>query len=57
MAVLIVAGMMDLRAMVIVTAAITAERLATSGVRIARLTGGVALGAGVLMIARATGVV
>jgi predicted metal-binding membrane protein len=55
MAVLLAVGVMDLRAMAIVTVAITAERLAKSGVRIARMTGAVALGAGVLMIARATG--
>lgn len=49
MAVLLVAGIMDLRAMLIITAAITAERVAPSGERVARLTGVLALIAGFLM--------
>jgi predicted metal-binding membrane protein len=53
MAVLMVLGVMDLRAMTVVTAAITVERLAPSGERIARATGTVAIGAGLLLIARA----
>lgn len=54
-AILVVVGMMDPRAMAVATAAITAERLAPAGERIARAIGGVALGAGVLLIARSVG--
>jgi predicted metal-binding membrane protein len=54
-AVLLVIGVMDLRAMAGVAAAVTAERLAPAGVAIARATGAVLLGAGVLLIARALG--
>jgi intracellular sulfur oxidation DsrE/DsrF family protein len=53
MAVLVVAGLMDARMMVLITAAITAERVAPAGVRIARLTGSLALVAGLVMWARA----
>jgi predicted metal-binding membrane protein len=53
MAILLVVGMMDLRAMAIVTAAITLERVAPAGVRVARSTGMVAVAAGVILIARA----
>jgi len=49
MALLLVAGLMDARMMSIITAAITAERVAPSGARIARLTGGLALIAGLVM--------
>jgi predicted metal-binding membrane protein len=55
MAVLLVIGVMDLRAMGLVTAAITVERLAPAGEYIARAMGAVVVGAGVLLIARATG--
>src|SRR5438552_8835250 len=57
MAILLVLGVMDLRAMAIVAAAITVERLepAPAVVRVARATGAVALGAGLLLIARAAG--
>jgi predicted metal-binding membrane protein len=55
MASFLVIGIMDLRAMAVVTAAITLERLAPAGERVARLIGGVALAAGTLMIARAVG--
>ena len=51
----LVAGVMDLRAMVIVTAAITAERLAPAGERVARVIGAVVNAAGLLLIVRATG--
>jgi predicted metal-binding membrane protein len=54
-AILLVIGIMDLRAMVVVAAAITAERLAPAGERVARLTGAVFVGAGVVLIARAAG--
>jgi hypothetical protein len=46
---------MDLRVMAVVTAAITAERLAPAGVRVARAIGAVAVGGGVCLIARAAG--
>ena len=55
MAILLVIGIMDLRAMAVVAAAITIERLAPAGERIARVTGGVLVGAGLLLMARATG--
>ncbi|RQR34598.1 DUF2182 domain-containing protein [Burkholderia sp. Bp9143] len=51
MAVALAAGVMDLRVMAVVTAAIAAERLAPSGERVARIVGGVAIGAGAAMIA------
>jgi predicted metal-binding membrane protein len=55
MAILLVIGVMDLRAMAVVTAAITVERLAPSGERVARAIGAVAVGAGLVLIARAAG--
>jgi predicted metal-binding membrane protein len=54
-AVLLVVGVMDLRAMAVVTAAITVERLAPAGPRIARAIGALAVGAGLFLIARAAG--
>ena len=54
-AILLVVGVMDLRAMAIVTAAITVERLAPAGERVARATGAVVVGAGLFLIARAAG--
>lgn len=56
MVILVVVGMMDLRAMAAVTAAITAERLAPAGERVARAIGFVAIGTAVLLIAQAAGV-
>jgi predicted metal-binding membrane protein len=53
MVILLVLGIMDLGAMAVVTAAITAERLAPAGERVARAVGAVTLGAGLLLIARA----
>ena len=53
-AILLVVGVMDLRVMALVTAAITAERLAPNGERIARAVGAVVVGIGLLLIARAT---
>src|SRR3989454_12025992 len=53
MAILLVIGVMDLRAMAVVAAAITVERLAPAGERVARATGAVVVGAGVVLIARA----
>jgi predicted metal-binding membrane protein len=54
-AILLVAGVMDLRVMAAVTAAVTAERLAPSGERVARAIGAVVIGTGMFLIARATG--
>ncbi|WP_322023555.1 DUF2182 domain-containing protein [Burkholderia sp. BCC1977] len=51
MAVALAAGVMDLRVMAVVTVAIAAERLAPAGERVARIVGGVAIGAGAVMIA------
>jgi predicted metal-binding membrane protein len=55
MAILLVVGVMDLRAMAVVAAAITVERLAPAGERAARATGTVLVGAGLVLIARAAG--
>ncbi|MDO8385793.1 MAG: DUF2182 domain-containing protein [Polaromonas sp.] len=52
-ALLLVLGVMDLRVMAMVTAAITAERLAPDGDRVARAAGAVAIVAGLLISARA----
>jgi predicted metal-binding membrane protein len=53
--VLLVIGVMDLRSMAAVAAAITVERLAPDGEHIARATGAVVVAAGVVLIARALG--
>lgn len=53
--VLLVIGVMDLRAMAAVTAAITLERLAPAGERFARAGGALALAAGLCLMARAAG--
>jgi len=53
MAILLALGVMDLRAMAVVTAAITIERLAPSGERVARATGAVAIAAGLFLIGQA----
>ncbi len=55
MAILLVIGVMDLLAMAVVAAAITVERLAPAGERIARAIGAGAVGAGLLLVARAAG--
>ena len=54
-AVLLVLGVMDLRAMAAVTAAITAERLPPAGQHVARATGFIVAAAGLIWIARASG--
>jgi predicted metal-binding membrane protein len=54
-AILLVIGVMDLRAMVVVAAAITAERLAPAGERVARAIGALVVGAGLFLLARAAG--
>ena len=56
MAILLVLGVMDLRAMAVVAAAITIERLAPTGEVVARALGAVVVGTGVLLIARAVGI-
>ena len=55
MAILLVVGVMDLRAMALATAAITIERLAPSGERVAQVIGAAAVGAGLFLVAHATG--
>ena len=54
-AILLVMGVMDLRVMAVVTTAITAERLAPAGERVARAIGVIVVGAGMLLLARAAG--
>ena len=56
-AILLVVGVMDLRVMTVVTAATTLERLAPAGERVARAIGSLVVGAGMLLIARAAGLV
>ena len=52
-AILLVFGVMDLRVMALVTAAITAERLVAEGERMARAIGIILVGVGLLLIAKA----
>src|SRR5438046_5772989 len=52
-AILLVIGVMDLRAMAVLAAAITVERLAPAGERVARALGAVVVVAGMFLIARA----
>jgi predicted metal-binding membrane protein len=54
-ATLLALGVMDLRVMAVMTAGITAERLAPAGVRVARAVGVVGIVTGTLLIARAVG--
>jgi len=53
-AILLVIGVMDLRAMAVVTAAITMERLAPAAQRVARAIGAAVIGAGLFVITRAS---
>jgi predicted metal-binding membrane protein len=53
--ILLVIGVMDLRAMAAVAFAITVERLAPAGERVARAIGAVVVGTGLFLIARAAG--
>jgi predicted metal-binding membrane protein len=53
MAILFAVGLMDMRMMLVTTAAITAERVAPNGVGIARATGAVAAVVGLVMCIRA----
>src|SRR5262249_20279861 len=55
MAILLVVGVMDVRAMAVVGAAITIERLAPAGERVARALGAVVVAAGLFLIPRAVG--
>ena len=55
MAILLVIGVMDLRAMAAVTVAISAERLAPAGEGVARGLGAIGVGIGLFLIARAVG--
>jgi predicted metal-binding membrane protein len=52
-AILLVTGVMDFRAMAVVMAAITIERLAPAGERVAQAIGAVVVGAGLFLIVRA----
>ena len=54
-AILLILGIMDVRAMAVITAAITLERLAPAGQRVARAIGIVGIGTGLFLIARAAG--
>jgi len=54
-AILLIVGVMDLRVMAVVAAAITAERVAPAGERVARAIGAVVVGAGLILLARAAG--
>lgn len=53
MAILLVLGVMDLRAMAAVAVAITVERLVRDGERVRRVIGAAAIGGGLVLIARA----
>ena len=55
MTILLVVGVMDLGAMAVVAAAITAERVAPSGARVARAIGAAMVGLGMVLIGRAVG--
>lgn len=55
-AILLVVGVMDLRAMAVVTAAITGERLAPAGEPVARIIGSIVITAALFLIARASGI-
>jgi Predicted metal-binding integral membrane protein (DUF2182) len=55
MAILLVIGVMDLRAMALVAEAINVERLAPAGERVARAVGVIVVGMGLVLIARSFG--
>jgi predicted metal-binding membrane protein len=55
MAILLVVGVMDLRTMAVVAAAISVERLAPAGQPVARAIGAIVVGAGFVLIVRAAG--
>lgn len=54
-AILLAMGVMDLRVMAVVTVAITLERVAPAGERVARAAGVVTVGLGVILVAQAAG--
>ena len=56
-AILLVTGVMNLGTMALVAAAITVERLAPAGERVARVIGAAVVGAGLFLIVRAAGLV
>ncbi len=56
MAILLVIGVMNLRAMAFVAAAITVERLMPAGERVARATGAVIVAIALLLVAQAAGI-
>ncbi len=56
MAVLLVVGVMNLRAMACIAIAITSERLMPAGERVAQITGAVIVGIALFLIAQATGI-
>jgi len=55
MAILLALGVMELHAMIVVAAAVTGERLAPAGGRVARFTGTMAVAAGMLLMVQAVG--
>jgi predicted metal-binding membrane protein len=55
-AAVLVVGVMDLRAMAVATALITAERLGPAGAHVVRAIGALGVGAGLVLFARAIGV-
>ena len=55
MAILLVVGVMDVGAMAVVAAAITVERVAPAGERVARVFGAGAIAAGLVLVVRAAG--
>jgi predicted metal-binding membrane protein len=55
MAILLVIGVMNLGAMAVVAAAITVERVAPAGERVARVIGAIVVAAGLFLIVRAAG--
>jgi predicted metal-binding membrane protein len=57
MAILLVIGVMDLRAMAAVAAAITIERLGPASRRVGLAIGAVVIGAGLVLLARAAGLI
>jgi len=57
MVILLVIGVMNLGVMAVVAAAITAERVAPTGDRVARAVGAVAIATGLFLTARAVGFV
>lgn len=56
MAIVLVIGVMDLRAMALVTASVTAERVAPAGARVAHGIGAVVVAIGAILMARAAGI-